>query len=137
MIFISESEKETQDFLKKLDWSRQKASLVYVLEGELGSGKTTFVKGLEEKFGIKISSPTFNIMKKYKIDFKGFKNLYHFDFYRVNDLKGLNFEEVTSDTENLVFIEWGSNVKKYLPSWAKWIYFENLGGNKRKILYED
>ena len=119
---ITKSEKETRELIGKiLDISPFKEhATVFVLEGELGSGKTTFVKGLEE-------------INKYKIDFKGFKYLYHIDFYRVSDVLGLEFEEILKDKENLVFIEWGSNVLKAIPRYAKWLYFEYKGRDKRRI----
>ena len=137
MEYITNSEKETRNLIEEiLDISPLKNATVYVLEGELGAGKTTFVKGLEDILSIKIKSPTFNIIKKYKIDYKEFKNLYHIDFYRINNIEGLDFEEILKDPQNLIFIEWGSNVKNNIPKFAKWIYFEYLGKDKRKIIYE-
>lgn len=138
MEYNTNSEKETKDLIKEiLDISPSfKNATVYILEGELGAGKTTFVKGLEDIFNIQIKSPTFNIIKRYKIDYKGFTNLYHIDFYRVHDVEGLNFEEILKNNRNLIFIEWGSNVKKSIPSFAKWIFFEYINKDKRKIIYE-
>lgn len=136
---ISNSEKETKDLVKKIlnISSSKNHATVYVLEGELGAGKTTFVKGLEDIFGIQIKSPTFNIIKRYNIDYKGFKNLYHIDFYRVNNVEGLDFEDILKNKENLIFIEWGSNVKEHIPKFAKWIYFEYLDKDRRKISYNN
>ncbi|MDD4358588.1 MAG: tRNA (adenosine(37)-N6)-threonylcarbamoyltransferase complex ATPase subunit type 1 TsaE [Candidatus Pacebacteria bacterium] len=137
MKYITNSEKETRNLIKKiLNISPSQNAAVYVLEGDLGAGKTTFVKGLEDVFNIQIKSPTFNIIKRYQIDYKGFKNLYHIDFYRVNSVEGLDFEKLLKDPQNLIFIEWGSNVKKYIPSFAKWIYFKYLDKNTREIIYE-
>lgn len=132
---ITKSEKETRELVGKiLDiFPFKEHATVFVLEGELGSGKTTFVKGLEEILKIRIKSPTFNIINKYKIDFKGFKYLYHIDFYRVNNVLGLEFEEILKSKENLIFIEWGSNVLKAIPRYAKWLYFEYKGEDKRRI----
>lgn len=138
MEYITHSEKETRGLIKEiLKESFSKKATVYILEGELGAGKTTFVKGLEKLLNIQIKSPTFNIIKKYDIDYKGFKKLYHIDFYRVNNVSGLDFEEILKDSKNLIFIEWGSNVKKSIPNFAKWIYFKYINRDKRKIIYEE
>lgn len=135
MEYISNSEEETKSLMKEvlnISPSLDKAT-VFVLEGELGAGKTTFVKGLEDILNISINSPTFNIIKRYDIDYKGFKNLYHIDFYRIDNVKGLEFENILKEKDNLIFIEWGSNVKESIPSFAKWIYFNYLDKDKRKI----
>ena len=138
MEYISNSEKETRNLMKGIldvSPSLDKAT-VFVLEGDLGAGKTTFVKGLEDVLNIEITSPTFNIIKRYDINYKGFKNLYHIDFYRIENVKGLEFEDILKEKENLIFIEWGSNVKESIPSFAKWIYFNYIDKDKRKITYE-
>lgn len=138
MEYITHSEKETKELLLNiLDLKpNSKKATVFALEGELGSGKTTFVKGLEEVLKIKIKSPTFNIIKRYEIDFNGFKNFYHIDFYRVKSVSGLEFEDILNKKENLIFIEWGSNIEESLPKDIKKICFEYLDKDKRKITYE-
>lgn len=130
---ISQTKKEGKMFVKKI--KKQESALIFCLEGELGAGKTTFMQGVAKELGIKevISSPTFLLMKRYDIDYNGFKHLYHFDFYRTKSVGGLDFKRVISDPENLVFIEWGSNIKKYLPSNCYWIFFEYIDKDKRKI----
>jgi len=138
MEYISNSEKETRNLMKEMldiSPSLDKAT-VFVLEGDLGAGKTTFVKGLEDILNIEITSPTFNIIKRYDINYKGFKNLYHIDFYRIENVNGLDFEDILKEKDNLIFIEWGSNVKESIPSFAKWIYFNYIDQDKRKISYE-
>jgi len=131
MEYITKNEKETQGLILELI---EKNGHIFVLEGELGAGKTTFVKGLEDALNIKIKSPTFNIINRYKIDYLGYNNLYHIDFYRVNNINGLDFDEIINDENNLIFIEWGSNVKEDIPKNAKWIKFEYINKNKRKII---
>jgi tRNA threonylcarbamoyladenosine biosynthesis protein TsaE len=130
MEYITLNEKETQELVKEL----VKDNNVFVLEGELGAGKTTFVKGLENVLGIKIKSPTFNIINRYEIDYLGYTNLYHIDFYRVNSVEGLDFNEIINNKKNLVFIEWGSNVEESIPKNATNIKFEYIDKNKRKII---
>ena len=83
MKFISNNEKETMDFAKKLATKLHKGDVV-VLSGELGSGKTKFVEGFLSNFDLQneISSPTFNIVNEYK---KENVVIYHFDVYRLAD----------------------------------------------------
>lgn len=95
------------------------------LSGHLGAGKTAFVKCLAENLGIggDITSPTFVIMKIYDIDAgvaeKNFgkdfpwRRLVHIDAYRLErqeELQALDFEDIVSDSHNLVLVEWPENV---------------------------
>jgi len=111
-----------------------KKAIVIGLEGDLGSGKTTFVQGIAKGLGIKekITSPTFVIMKKY--DF-----LYHIDCYRIKskDLLELDFKEIIKQSGNIVVIEWAERIKKVLPKDVIWMKFEYLDKDKRKIIYEE
>ena len=80
-------------------------NLYLILQGELGVGKTTLTQLIAKNLGIKekITSPTFNILQRYKI--KNDYYLNHFDFFRLNDTDNLEiFEELTRD--NLNIIEW-------------------------------
>lgn len=131
MEYITTDEKETQKLIIDLIGKKEH---IFVLEGELGAGKTTFVKGLEKILNVKIKSPTFNIINRYEINYLNYTNLYHIDFYRVNSVKGLDFDEIIKDKNNLIFIEWGSNVKEEIPERAKLIKFEYIDKNKRKII---
>lgn len=89
---------------------------VLTLSGDLGSGKTTFSKGVADYFNIyEVTSPTFVIMKKYEIDKSGFKCLYHIDCYRLSegtDLKEINFEEIIKNKRNIILIEWPERMRK-------------------------
>ena len=76
-----------------------------VLQGELGVGKTTLTQLIAKNLGIeeKITSPTFNLLQRYKIKNNYYLN--HFDFFRLNDSDNLEvFQELTAD--NLNIIEW-------------------------------
>jgi tRNA threonylcarbamoyladenosine biosynthesis protein TsaE len=112
------------------------------LEGELGGGKTTFLKGFAKGLGIrkKIKSPTFIIMRKYKLGFRcqvlGLGYFYHFDCYRISKAKeilNLGFKEIIQNPENIVAIEWGDKIRRILPKNYIRIKFRFLGQNKRKI----
>ncbi|MDQ3244874.1 MAG: tRNA (adenosine(37)-N6)-threonylcarbamoyltransferase complex ATPase subunit type 1 TsaE, partial [bacterium] len=94
-----------------------------------GAGKTHFVKAIGKILEIKkINSPTFVIMKKYKIpgvghpEFRcptpGIKHLYHLDAYRLKNEKELlclGWKEIISKPANIIFIEWPENVIKAMP----------------------
>ncbi len=117
-----------------------KASRVLALSGELGAGKTQWVKGLASGLGIKevINSPTFVILKKYALPKKhgSIKYLIHLDCYRLNsseELLELGWEELINSPTNLIVVEWAEKIKDILPAQTQWIKFKNLGGNKRQI----
>lgn len=93
---------------------------ILALDGNLGAGKTTFVKGIAKGLGIKknICSPTFVIMNQYSLKNKAIKYLYHLDAYRLKskkDLENIAFFDIINNPENIVVIEWANKIKKYLP----------------------
>ena len=101
-----------EEFIKKLKsiTNKDKATVVY-LQGDLGSGKTTFTKNLCKQLdlNIDITSPTFTILKSYEFPIENFKKLIHIDAYRLEsykDLQKIRIEEYLEDKENLIFIEW-------------------------------
>ncbi|MBQ3440850.1 tRNA (adenosine(37)-N6)-threonylcarbamoyltransferase complex ATPase subunit type 1 TsaE [Candidatus Saccharibacteria bacterium] len=91
-------------------------SNVIELIGDVGTGKTTFVRGLAKSLGIKepITSPSFTISKSYAGQKK---NLVHYDFYRLNDpgIMVEDLEENIKNKDNIVVIEWSDTVKDILP----------------------
>lgn len=92
-----------------------KATTVF-LSGDLGAGKTTFVKVLAKEFGITedLMSPTFVILKRYDIKGAVFKNMIHIDAYRLKsyeELVKIKFPEYLSNAENLILIEWPEMVE--------------------------
>lgn len=146
---ITESTKRTKELAarlaKRLAPKKTRKAAVIALEGELGTGKTTFIKGFSKALEVreKVLSPTFVLIHKHKltnnkkrITNNKFKNLYHIDAYRLNsgkDLIKLGIKEIFSDPENIVLIEWANRVKKDIPKNATWIHFDHLGKNRRKI----
>jgi tRNA threonylcarbamoyladenosine biosynthesis protein TsaE len=117
----------------------KKKAVVLELQGNLGSGKTTFLQGFAKGLGVgdKITSPTFVIYKKFKIKNKKLKNktinqkskftsFYHFDCYRIQKQKeilDLGFKEIISNSENIVAVEWPEKIKNFLPKSAIIIKF--------------
>ena len=112
--YISKSEKDTINFAK--DFAKNlKVGDIIVLSGELGSGKTKFVQGILENFGManEISSPTFTIVNEYN---SPAINIYHFDVYRLEDSD--EFYAIGGDeyfSKGICIIEWGEMIENILP----------------------
>ena len=132
--------KKTGEILAKeiLKTKFKKSALVVGLEGDLGSGKTTFLKGFAKGLGIKekILSPTFIIMRKFEIRNSKFENFIHIDCYRIKgpkEILALGFKEIISYPKNIVAIEWADKIKKILPKNSLILKFQFLNKNSRKI----
>jgi len=132
-------EKFAGAILKARAWRRAK---VISLEGELGSGKTTFLKGVAKGLGIKemIKSPTFVIMKKYKIGTgrrqQATRYFYHIDCYRIErpkEILGLGWEEILGRPQDIIAVEWGEKIRKILPRDYLKIVFKFINKNTRKL----
>ena len=122
---------------------------VFALVGELGAGKTTFLRGFAKGLGIKarITSPTFILARRYRIS-KKFYTLYpkpytlylwHIDAYRLRnerDLASIDFQEIILNPHNIVAIEWADRVRKAIPLRAVWITFTHHK-NGRKVFLKD
>lgn len=138
-VHITDSAKETEKLGEK--FAKELPGRIFALIGELGNGKTTFVKGFARGLGIKkrVISPSFVYIRPYTIRHKLYTNLYHIDLYRLekpSDAKGLGLEEIWSNPYNIVVIEWAEKIKKILPKKKVKIYFKYLDKNKRKITIE-
>jgi tRNA threonylcarbamoyladenosine biosynthesis protein TsaE len=126
---------------------------IICLTGELGSGKTTFAQGILKGLGAKgpYTSPTFLVMKHYKKEIPNPKsqipnksqnpkfkiqNVYHIDVYRVGpkDILDLGWEEIISNKNNIIIVEWAERIKSIIPKNAIWIKFSHVDENKRKIV---
>jgi tRNA threonylcarbamoyladenosine biosynthesis protein TsaE len=119
-------------------------AFVLALKGDLGGGKTTFLKGFAQGLGIKqrITSPTFVIIKRFQLNnltIKQFNNFYHIDCYRVQkpkEILNLGFREIIANSRNIVAIEWADRIKKILPKNSVLIEFRFLGKNTRMITFK-
>ena len=112
--YITRSEKDTINFAKNFA-KDLKCGDIIVLSGELGSGKTKFVQGILEYFGLEneISSPTFTIVNEYNSEKM---NIYHFDVYRLEDsdeFYAMGGDEYFSN--GICLIEWGEMIEDILP----------------------
>jgi len=115
---------------------KSKRPFILGLKGNLGSGKTTFIQGFAKGLGIKdrILSPTFVILKRFKIKDK---NFYHIDCYRIKSPKeilDLGFKEIISNSQNIVAIEWADKIKKIMPKDTIWLKFKLIDEFSREII---
>jgi len=142
MEFFTKTSEETREAGEKVA-KRLKGGEILALVGELGAGKTTFIQGLAHGLKItqKVISPTFILMRQYKI--KIFNNLkirklYHLDLYRLegkveSEVRSLGIEDIWKNPKNIVVVEWADKLTGFFPKNTIWITFENIGENKRKI----
>jgi len=113
-----------------------KAGDVLGLIGELGSGKTTLVKGIASGLGVRkrerVASPSFVLIKEYS----GKIPLFHFDLYRldrINDIEYLGVEEYLFD-KGVCVIEWAEKMRMLLPDYLQ-INMTIKGENKREVKF--
>ncbi len=133
--YLSESPKDTINFASRFA-KALKAGDMLALTGNLGSGKTTFVKGIAKGLGVKnykyVNSPTFVLIKEYK----GKLPLYHFDLYRLDIIKDI--EDLGSDEyffgKGISVVEWADKCKALLPKNSIKIEFRIKGETKREII---
>ncbi|MCU0343280.1 MAG: tRNA (adenosine(37)-N6)-threonylcarbamoyltransferase complex ATPase subunit type 1 TsaE [Ignavibacterium sp.] len=128
----SVSENETSLIAKEFAASL-KDGMIIILNGELGAGKTFFIKQVLKQFNItNANSPTFAIVNEYAGD----KTFYHFDFYRINsesELLNIGIEDYFSDEESVIFIEWGNLFPDILPQKRIEINITYLTENEREF----
>jgi tRNA threonylcarbamoyladenosine biosynthesis protein TsaE len=105
----------TEQFGAELYRSLPSKCLVF-LHGELGAGKTTLVRGYLRAAGYTgtVKSPTYNLVEEYTI---AGKKIYHFDLYRINDPKELEWIGINDyfDHDSVCFIEWPDKGEGFLP----------------------
>lgn len=141
--FTSKSDKETKKIGQKLGQAilksfTNKENFIIGLYGDLGGGKTTFIKGIAFGLGIKkpITSPTFTLLKQYK---RPKVELFHFDFYRLknkNDAFGIGLEEYLQKPGSVSVIEWADRVGDLLPKEKLVIEFDFISQNQRKLTFK-
>ena len=107
-----------------------------VLNGELGAGKTFFIKVALSSIGIKnVSSPSFAIVNEYLDHF----HIYHFDFYRLKssvELFDIGWLDYLNDEESIIFMEWGNRFPTVLPSERFEINISIMNGSEREFSFE-
>ena len=115
------------------------AATVVGLSGDLGAGKTAFVKELGKQLGITdiIPSPTFVIMKEYAVRHPQFARLVHIDAYRLEGdtraLAHIGWEDILRDTHALVVVEWPEMIREGMPQSATQVHINLLPDGTRSI----
>lgn len=133
--YITKNSKETHILGEKFAKNLKQGDLL-AFYGNLGSGKTTFIQGLAKGLSIKrrIISPTFIIVRHYRLN-KG--NFYHIDLYRMeteNDLVGIGIDELIKNKDNILAIEWAEKLGSFLPPKRIDIHCNYISENERKII---
>jgi tRNA threonylcarbamoyladenosine biosynthesis protein TsaE len=132
--YTSRSERDTLELAENLE-SEKFPNMVICLEGELGSGKTVFVKGFAHALGIEenITSPTFNLVKEY---LNGEMPLYHMDVYRLEgSCETVGFDEYFS-RGGVSIVEWSDLICNCLPEERLDIKFKVIDENTRVLIFE-
>jgi len=140
---IAETEKLAALQIKKMEHLSKTGdeAILVCLFGNLGAGKTAWVKAIAKSLGIKehITSPTFVILKNYNLNpkiSKTFKKLVHIDAYRLEigkELLSLGWNEILKEKGNIIFLEWPEKVSEILPPTSVKIYLKHLGETQREI----
>jgi len=134
--FISNNAAETIAFAR--DWAASLApNDVVALVGDLGAGKTHFVKGLVLGLGSseEVTSPTFTLLHEYR---GGRLPVFHFDFFRLqqqSEIDEIGFDEYLNEG-GAVIIEWADRFPQALPAGTRWLRIEALSEDKRTITEE-
>ena len=132
--YTSRSVDDTLEIAQNIE-SEKFPNMVICLEGDLGSGKTVFVKGFASALGIEdnITSPTFTIVKEY---LNGELPLYHMDVYRIEEADGtIGFEEYFQKG-GVSIVEWSDLISEVLPEEKLIIRFKVIDENTRILIFE-
>ena len=130
----SRDQEDTLEILQNIE-SEKFPGMVICLNGELGSGKTVFVKGFASALGIdeNITSPTFNLIKEYN---NGELPLFHMDAYRLDDdVESIGLNDYFN-SDGILIIEWADMIEKYLPNERLDIYFKVVDENTRLLVFK-
>ena len=135
-IYISHSEAETR-LIGSSFGENIKSGFTVLLYGDLGTGKTVFVKGVGDYFGIsdsKVKSPSFTLINEYKT--KSGIYLIHSDLYRLEDYSQVNLlglEDYVNSDDCILFVEWPERWKNIPDFNTVKIFFTALNENEREI----
>ncbi len=118
--------------------SQMGANKIFLFNGNMGVGKTTFIKSICKELGIKdtVNSPTFSIINEYKTNDNII--IYHFDCYRINKIEDaleIGIEEYL-ESGNICFIEWAENIASLLPDNFVTIQIEENEDGSRNVMID-
>lgn len=134
--FVTHSAEETFELAYQIGESLSD-STVFLLEGDLGAGKTVFAKGIAAGLNIDpadVNSPTFTLVNAHE----GRMRLYHLDLYRlegeVEEIYALGLDEMLNEDNAVVLIEWAERLGAYAIPNAKRVQIEDAGEDARRIV---
>ena len=132
-VVVTETPEETEQVGVELA-GQLRAGDVVALVGELGSGKTTLVKGIARGLFVReaVTSPSFLIARTYQ----GKLPLHHLDAYRISspsELDEVGLRELLPPEEGVTVVEWADKIAATIPPGSIWIQLEYLGQNRRKL----
>ena len=114
---------------------------VFAFDGQMGAGKTTFIKKLCEEMGTVdvVNSPTFAIVNVYDVEQPYQGEVYHFDCYRLKDIReAMDFgAEEYLYSGNYCFIEWPEMIEPLLPEDTVWVKIEPMENGDRRLVVEN
>ena len=129
MQVVSLSQQQTEDIGYNFAKTLKKGDVV-ILNGDLGAGKTAFVKGVARYFNLSgVTSPTYAYLNIYG------NLIYHYDCYRLSSGEDAEFLGLTDyfGMDNICLIEWAQNIKEVLPKNAKVVDIKKVEQTKRVI----
>lgn len=116
-MLVLDNEHQTREFGRRIG-AVVRGGEVFELIGDLGTGKTTFAKGLGEGLGVDedVQSPSFTLSRVYEA--RDGLALHHYDLYRLDDagIVGQEFEESVADPQTITLVEWAETVHGRLPA---------------------
>lgn len=131
-------EKETEDKAKNFASLIKgfKNSLLINLIGNLGAGKTTFVRGLIQELGFDefVKSPTFTIVESYESDNL---KIFHFDLYRIEDdkeLQAIGVEDYLTEENAITLVEWPEKSKRYFNNPDYIIELNHCDNDEKRLI---
>jgi len=133
--FVTRSAEETFDLAYRVGEAIDEPA-VFLLQGDLGAGKTVFAKGVGAGLDIdpaEVNSPTFTILNRHE----GRMRLYHLDLYRIaggaNEVYDLGLEEILAEPGAVVVIEWPERLGAFAIPNAYRVVIDDLGGDERSV----
>ena len=136
MTYLTRTQTETEQLGERVAKALPAGGVVLALYGELGAGKTAFVRGLARGLGVEdeIVSPTFTIVNEYT----GSRELFHFDMYRLggaDELFDIGWEDYLS-REGVCAVEWSENVPEAFDGSEIRVTIDKTPENTRRITVE-
>ena len=135
---LNDNDKAAMEFIQYASSSPLQSN-IFAFFGQMGAGKTTFIKAICRALGVEddVNSPTFTIVNEYR-SAKGFP-VYHFDFYRKNKISEeyvIGIDEYFAG-DGISLIEWTEKIEEILPDECFRVYVQVEGDGSRSVRIED